>query len=168
LLEDNTHHRYTDLITLTKSILQRYPNSKLDLELTETSLMTNAEHAQHILDKLKQFGIKWNIDDFGTGYSSLAYLKKFPLNTLKIDRYFVHDIEDNPEDAAIVKAIIEMAHQLGLNVVAEGVENKEQLKYLIKAKCNEIQGYLIAKPMEKELVSDWIKNYKFEYFDLLK
>jgi len=120
--------------------------SALQLELTETILMNDFEETTKTLRKLKQAGVKIAMDDFGTGYSSLSYLKRLPLDTLKIDRSFVSDLERNCDDAAICSAIIAMAHSLDLRVVAEGVETREQLKYLRSQRCDEVQGFLISKP----------------------
>jgi EAL domain-containing protein (putative c-di-GMP-specific phosphodiesterase class I) len=92
-------------------------------------------------------GIRISIDDFGTGYSSLTHLKRFPINTIKIDRSFVRDITTDSDDAAIVGAIISMAHNMELNVIAEGVENEEQLEFLRKLHCDEIQGFLFSPPV---------------------
>ncbi|MBK1717622.1 EAL domain-containing protein [Thiocystis violacea] len=119
----------------------------LDLELTESLVMQNPEEAARILGALRELGVSLSMDDFGTGYSSLAQLKRFPFNTLKIDRAFIIDIVHNPEDAAIATAIITLARRLGMNVVAEGVETIEQLEYLREAGCDEMQGYLFSQPV---------------------
>lgn len=120
----------------------------LELEITESALMKNPEESIGILRELKELGIKVSIDDFGTGYSSLNYLSRLPLDSLKIDRSFVMNLETNPDDAVIVDAIISLGHNLKLNVVAEGVETKEQLAYLREHGCNDIQGYLVSKPLQ--------------------
>ncbi|MES2151222.1 MAG: EAL domain-containing protein [Pseudomonadota bacterium] len=124
------------------------PAELLELELTETSLMSNLEHTTDTLGKLKRRGILVSIDDFGTGYSSLAYLRRFPIDKLKIDIAFVRDVTTNPDDAAIVLAVISMAHSLKLDVVAEGVETAAQLAYLRRHDCDQIQGYYFSAPLK--------------------
>ncbi len=122
----------------------------LELELTETTLMTHAEENIETLKKLKETGIRIAIDDFGTGYSSLGYLKRLPVDILKIDRSFVSDVTDNRDDAAIVEAIIAMARSLALHVIAEGVETVEQSQFLQARKCDEMQGYYFSHPLPVE------------------
>jgi len=117
----------------------------LELELTESSIMKDPEEAIEKLHELKLMGIKVAIDDFGTGYSSLNYLKRFPIDTLKIDKTFVSDICKDPHDTAIVRAIINLGHALDLMVIAEGVETKEQLQYLSALECDAVQGFLFSK-----------------------
>jgi len=124
--------------------------SLLELELTESALMTNAERTIGVLVNLKALGVKVAIDDFGTGYSSLAYLKRFPIDKLKIDIAFVRDITVNPDDAAIALAIISMAHSMKMTVIAEGVESRAQMAYLRRHRCDEIQGYYFSRPMPPE------------------
>jgi diguanylate cyclase (GGDEF)-like protein len=119
----------------------------LELELTESALMSNAERTIGVLNNLKQLGIKVAIDDFGTGYSSLAYLKRFPIDKLKIDIAFVRDITVNPDDAAIALAIISMAHSMKMTVIAEGVESRAQMVYLRRHRCDEIQGFHFSRPL---------------------
>jgi diguanylate cyclase (GGDEF)-like protein/PAS domain S-box-containing protein len=118
----------------------------LECEITETSVMADPEHAVGVLDELKAAGVTLSVDDFGTGYSSLSYLRRFPIDELKIDRSFVRDVATDSNDAAIARAIISMAHRLGLKVVAEGVEDAEQLEFLRANDCDEAQGFLIARP----------------------
>lgn len=119
----------------------------LELEITESVLLQDAESILAALMAFKEAGITLSVDDFGTGYSSLSYLKRFPIDTLKIDQSFVEFLATDPDDAAICAAILAMAQQLGLNVVAEGVETKEQLEFLRLHKCNQIQGFLCSKPL---------------------
>jgi len=119
----------------------------LELELTESALMTNAERTIEVLQRLKKLGIRIAIDDFGTGYSSLAYLKRFPIDKLKIDIAFVRDIVTNPDDAAIALAIISMAHSLHMQVIAEGVETRAQMAYLRRNRCDEIQGFHFSRAL---------------------
>jgi diguanylate cyclase (GGDEF)-like protein len=123
---------------------------RLDLEITESLLMRDVEATIKTLTILKNFGLGISVDDFGTGYSSLSYLKRFPIDELKIDRSFVQDLHRDADDAAICAAILAMARQLGLRVVAEGVELEEQLDFLRRHNCDEIQGYLFSKPLPAE------------------
>jgi len=119
----------------------------LEVELTEGSLMENTQHTIASLERLHAMGVKISIDDFGTGYSSLAYLRRFPIDTLKIDIAFIREVTSNPQDAAITRTIIELAHSLNLRVVAEGVETQAQLAFLKDAGCDQIQGYLFSRPL---------------------
>lgn len=119
----------------------------LELELTESSIMKNAEAAVITLSTLKVMGVRISIDDFGTGYSSLAYLKRLPIDVLKIDSSFVRDVTSNPDDAILVEAIITLAHNLRLKVIAEGVETTDQLAFLSRLRCDEWQGFLYSKPL---------------------
>jgi diguanylate cyclase (GGDEF)-like protein/PAS domain S-box-containing protein len=119
----------------------------LELELTESALMSNFEHTVQVLESLKSLGIRIAIDDFGTGYSSLAYLKRFPIDKLKIDIAFVRDITTNPDDAAIALAIISMAHSLHMQVIAEGVESRAQMALLRRHRCDEIQGFHFSRAL---------------------
>lgn len=127
--------------------LANIPASALELELTESMIMTDPEGSVATLSKLKSLGITLAVDDFGTGYSSLSYLKRFPIDTLKIDREFVRDITNDPDDASITSAIIALAHSLDLKVVAEGVEIQAQLNYLAEQNCDEVQGFLLSRPL---------------------
>jgi diguanylate cyclase (GGDEF)-like protein len=126
----------------------------LGLELTESSIMKNAESAVRTLGELKALGVKIVIDDFGTGYSSLGYLKRLPIDTLKIDRSFVRDVTTDADDAALVMAIITLAHNLRLKVIAEGVETEEQRRFLHLLRCDEWQGYLFSKPLPGEAFAE--------------
>ncbi len=142
----------TDMVRLVSNILQEthLPAEQLQLELTESVLMKNVSNTVVKLNELKKMGVSIAVDDFGTGYSSLAYLKRFKLDTLKIDQSFVRDISNDADDAAIVSAIINMAHSLGMNVVAEGVESREQLEFLRANACDQIQGYYFSQPLPAE------------------
>ena len=122
----------------------------LEVELTESSLMENTQHTISSLQRLRDMGVKIAIDDFGTGYSSLAYLRRFPLDTLKIDIAFIREVTSNPQDAAIARTIIELAHSLNLRAVAEGVETAAQLAFLKEAGCDQIQGYWVSQPLPLE------------------
>ena len=119
----------------------------LDLELTETTVMADAEVAIDTMERMRKLGVKISIDDFGTGHSSLAYLKRFPIHRLKIDKTFVDSLLSDQKDEAITRAIIGMAKNLGLSAVAEGVESRDQLDYLRHLGCNEIQGYFVSRPL---------------------
>ncbi len=123
------------------------PADKLGIELTESAIILDPEIALARLQKIKQLGITLSLDDFGTGYSSLSYLKRFPIDVLKIDQAFIRDVKVDHEDAALVKAIISMAHGLGMEVIAEGVEVEEQKEFLSANACDSIQGYLFSRPL---------------------
>lgn len=128
----------------------------LELEVTESLLMENLELSIETLLKLQQEGIGISVDDFGTGYSSLSYLKRLPINTLKIDQSFVRDIATDPDDAAIATAIIGLAQNLKLKVVAEGVETEEQLQFVRERKCDQMQGYLLSRPLPADKFEQWL------------
>jgi EAL domain-containing protein (putative c-di-GMP-specific phosphodiesterase class I) len=129
----------------------------LELEITESVVMANGECAVTVLDKLKSIGVQIAIDDFGTGYSSLAYLKRFPIDTLKVDRSFIRDIPTDSGDMKITRAIIAMAHGLRLKVVAEGVETAEQLQFLRSLSCDAVQGYFLYRPLREDEVADALR-----------
>ena len=120
----------------------------LELELTESTVMHNAERATEVLQQLSALGVRVAIDDFGTGYSSLSYLKRFPIDSVKIDRSFVLDVPGDKDDAAITLAVIAMAHSLRLRVTAEGVETPEQYAFLEENRCDEMQGHYFSKPVD--------------------
>jgi len=134
--------------TLTKVLQENgIEPEHLELELTESIIMQNAEFTINVLSKLQTMGVKVAIDDFGTGYSSLSYLKHFPVNTLKIDRCFIQDVTSDRHDATISLAIIDLAHSLSLQVIAEGVETMEQVQFLKEHSCDQIQGYFFSPPL---------------------
>ena len=149
--------------TLAKSI-QRIldetglPPQCLELEITESMMMGNTDKVLHILNELKEMNIQLAVDDFGTGYSSLGYLRRFPIDRLKIDRSFIDDVPSSQHDATITRAIISLAHNLGLNVIAEGVETPAQLAFLAANGCDEIQGYLLSKPLDETALKTFIES----------
>lgn len=134
------------------------PHGTLELEITESILMNNPEKAVSTLKELKELGVLIAIDDFGTGYSSLNYLKRFPVSSIKIDRSFVNDIHVDMDDKAIVDAVIGLGHSLNLEVVAEGVEEVEQLVYLQEKGCDFIQGFLFSKPLPASTFESWVNE----------
>ncbi|MBI5659280.1 MAG: EAL domain-containing protein [Nitrosomonadales bacterium] len=156
--------RQPDLAGAILEILRRsdldFCTGSLELELTESMLMRNVDRAITTLGRLREMGVHISIDDFGTGYSSLSYLKRFPINSLKIDQSFVRDISGGSNDRAIVGAIIALGHSLGLQVTAEGVETVEQLDYLRKARCDEMQGYLFSRPVPAEEIARLLQDGK--------
>jgi len=150
--------RQLNFTTLVTDILDEIglPPEYLELELTEAVTMHNPKLAIDIMNKLHAQGVRMSIDDFGTGYSSLSYLKKFKVYKLKIDQSFIRDIATDSEDRAIVTAIIDMAGNLGLHTIAEGVETAEQLAFLRLHGCNEIQGYYFSKPLPAKQFSEFV------------
>lgn len=144
--------RHTDLPGTVSHILQESGLAAdcLELELTEGVAMTDPAGAIAIMNDLHQRGVRMAIDDFGTGYSSLSYLKKFKVSKLKIDQSFIRDISSDPEDKAIISAVISMAKTLGLQTIAEGVETEEQLNFLLEQACDEVQGYFFARPLDAD------------------
>ena len=144
-----------------KAILEEvtYDTKYLEIEITESYTINHQEKAIELLDEIRSLGISISIDDFGTGYSSLAYLKKLPINKLKIDRSFVKDIPSDKDDIAIVKTIIALAKNLGLEIIAEGAENKEQVDFLVKEGCDNIQGYFFSKPLSATDFEKFVLNF---------
>jgi EAL domain-containing protein (putative c-di-GMP-specific phosphodiesterase class I) len=138
-------------------LARQIPANSLTLEITEGILMDDIADSSTKLEQLKELGFCISIDDFGTGYSSLAYLKKLNIDELKVDQSFIRDISSDPNDAAIVEAIISMSHHLGLRVVAEGVEENPQLTFLMHQHCDAFQGYYFYKPMSE---TDFIEVLK--------
>lgn len=153
-----------DLVIRIREILSRFQINPalLQLELTESCIMQTPELSNHTMYQLKKSGLSIALDDFGTGYSSLSYLRNFPLDVLKIDRGFVKDVTSNPGNAAIVTTIITLAHNLGLKVICEGVETKEQLDFLKERACDEIQGYYYSKPVPPEEFESWLEAFHEE------
>jgi len=157
--------RQKDFVDKVKSVLEitHVPANLLELEITESAIMDNIDTAAMMLVELSNLGIRTAIDDFGTGYSSLGYLKNFALHALKIDRSFISDIPGDRDDEMLVRMIITLANNLGLKVVAEGVESAEQLGYLKKNHCDQMQGYLFSKPLPaREFAEVLGKNKKLD------
>ncbi|ADL56527.1 sensor domain-containing protein [Gallionella capsiferriformans] len=159
--------RQTDFVNQVQSLIQQYEinPSLLKLELTESMLLDNIEDTIATMSALKELGVKFSLDDFGTGYSSLQYLKRLPLDQLKIDQSFVRDIAVDASDRAIVRTIIAMAHSLDLDVIAEGVETEEQQKHLSSKGCKNFQGYLFGKPVPIEQFETSLRKSLFQPAD---
>ena len=145
-----------------ESLLNQYQVEPglIELEITEGTLMENMNHTIASLKTLRDMGLHISLDDFGTGYSSLSYLKEFPVNVLKIDQSFVRDVTTDPSDASIVASIITLAHNLGLNVVAEGCETIDQLKFLRAYHCEQVQGYLFSRPLPSNEAEELLRAGK--------
>jgi diguanylate cyclase (GGDEF)-like protein len=163
-LSVNVSPKQFDEISLKKSIASAIASSGLSphnlvLEITESMLMGDFEHHINLLQHIVDLGVAFSLDDFGTGYSSLSYLKKFPIDELKIDRSFLTNVPEINEDNSIVKAIISMAHSLGMNLIAEGVESAEQLEFLRQHNCNVIQGFYYSKPLDKADFTEFLTSY---------
>ncbi|HEY5718650.1 MAG TPA: bifunctional diguanylate cyclase/phosphodiesterase, partial [Motiliproteus sp.] len=139
---------------------------RLEFELTETAMMLNEQHVTHCLQQLSQLGVTFSLDDFGTGFSSFAHLQKLPIDTLKIDRSFVQGVAQNPEDAEIVRAIINLAHNLRKDVIAEGAETPEQIAFLRQNQCDQLQGYFFCPPVPKEQLLAFNKDYQRSLSDI--
>jgi diguanylate cyclase (GGDEF)-like protein/PAS domain S-box-containing protein len=149
-----------DLREQIKEALRRtgLPAESLILEITESVVMVNAEHAAEVLRNLKALGLRVNIDDFGTGYSSLAYLQKFPVDTMKIDRSFISRLDGTAENTEIVRTIVTLAHNLSMTVTAEGVETDMQLEYLARMACENSQGFLMSRPVNALAAGELLRN----------
>jgi EAL domain-containing protein (putative c-di-GMP-specific phosphodiesterase class I) len=153
--------QHTALLATIRKVLDETGMSPdhLELEITESVIMQNADFAVSILNAISDLGIHISIDDFGTGYSSLAHLKRFSVNSLKIDKSFIREVDSSSKDAAIATAIIAMGNSLNLNVIAEGVETQSQLDFLKFNNCDQVQGYLFCRPMPPdELIELLLKN----------
>lgn len=152
----------TNIVETLRTILDDsgLPASCLEMEITERLLINDTALANIVLNEVHEMGVSVSIDDFGTGYSSLSYLKQFPFDTLKVDRAFIKDVCTDPDDAALVSAIIAMAHGLGHEVIGEGVEDEEQWNFLRKLDCDMIQGYFFGKPMSPEEFTTHLENSK--------
>lgn len=151
LLSEDLAERVSNLLKL-----YRVPAEQLVFEITESAVMREPEHALKVLNRLRECGVSLSVDDFGTGYSSLAHLKRLPVQELKIDQSFVRNLDETSEDAVIVRSTIEMSHNLGLKVVAEGVEYAHSLRLLERWHCDTAQGYLISRPLTAVAFEAWI------------
>ncbi len=153
-----------ELPNLIKNTLERNQLNPgyLSLEITESAVMSDPARAREVLHELNDMGLSLEIDDYGTGFSSLAYLKLLPVSTLKIDKSFVIDMLNDPNDLIIVRSTIDLAHNLGMIVIAEGVEDNDILKYLQQLRCDVAQGYFISKPLAKNRLLEWLKSYNYE------
>jgi EAL domain-containing protein (putative c-di-GMP-specific phosphodiesterase class I) len=136
-----------------------FPVSKLAIEVTENAIMTNPLRSARVLEEFARTGVQVSVDDFGTGYSSLSYLQKFPINELKIDKSFVIGLHEKSNNYPIVNATIAMAHDLGMTVVAEGVEEHHVLKLLEKLGCDHVQGHYFSKPMIYQDLRTWLEVF---------
>jgi CheY-like chemotaxis protein len=154
------HFRQKDLPDAIAQLLREYdvPASLLELELTESVMMHDAEAAVHIVKRLKALGLCISLDDFGTGYSSLSYLSRLAIDVIKIDQSFVADITTNPVNASIASATIAMAHRMGKTVIAEGVETQGQMVYLRRHECDEMQGYLFSRPVDALTIAEMLRT----------
>jgi diguanylate cyclase (GGDEF)-like protein len=161
--------RQKNLLSMVQSALANadLEPSYLEIELTESAVMHNAAASAAILEQLSRIGVHISIDDFGTGYSSLNYLRRFPLDKLKIDRCFIKDVVGNPEDAAIVHAIISLAHSLRLKVIAEGVETEQQLEFLRSMGCDQYQGFFCSPAMTPDSFAEMMREQHVDKFDPL-
>jgi len=156
-----------NFVTRVKSLLAKHkvPASYLILELTETAVMLDPEHAQNVLTQLSNEGIKISIDDFGTGYSSLSYIKKLPLHEVKIDKSFIQDMVNDKDDTIIVNTTLHMSHNLGLRVVAEGVESADVLELLRGLGCDIVQGYYLTRPLSPADLAIWLRSSPYSIGD---
>jgi c-di-GMP phosphodiesterase len=154
--EFNSEKLMSSLLTMLNQSPQLYPY--LQLEITETAALSDLSASVRLLTRLRKQGLKFSIDDFGTGYSSLAMLKNLPIDEIKIDRDFIHDLLDQPRVRAIVEAVATMARMLDISVVAEGVETQEQLEQIRFCGCHEVQGYLTARPMDIQQLTEFVRN----------
>ena len=136
--------------------------ARLELEVTEGALAVDFETVKQNLQALRKLGVRISIDDFGTGYSSLSRVRELDADTLKVDRLFVQGASETPNGVAVVQAIIDMAHTLNLSVVAEGVETAEQLQMLRDMQCDEVQGFLLARPQSPDLITELLQNRSAE------
>ena len=158
-----THLQRADFVERLRMILAVYPGisaQQLELEILETSALENTSHVSRLIEQCQRIGVSFALDDFGTGYSSLTYLKRLPAETLKIDRSFVRDMHDDPEDLTILEGVISLASAFQRQVIAEGVETEEHGELLLRLGCDLAQGFVIAKPMPGEQLVDWLSAWQ--------
>ncbi len=156
------HFHRPDFVTKLGSILAQYPGvsaHRLELEILESAALEDVQHMRHVMADCQQLGVQFALDDFGTGYSSLAYLKRLPVNTLKIDQSFVRDMLEDPDDLTLVQAVVGLAKAFNRQVIAEGVETIEHGLLLLQLGCDLAQGYGISRPMPSDKVLDWAAGY---------
>ncbi len=148
------------LVWRVNQVMKKYdiPPLSLEIEITESTLIENLQYAVKTLNELRNLGVKLSLDDFGTGFSSLNYLKRFPIDALKIDRSFILDMVNDSRDASVVESIISLAHNLSINVIAEGIETTQQLDMLRSYQIEEVQGYLFSKPVDSKAVNDILQQ----------
>jgi len=148
------------IVTDLSRYLRKYslPGSCLEIEITESSLMSDPERALAAIEKIASHGVSLAIDDFGTGYSSLAYLKRLPVSVLKIDGSFVQGMLEDEQDAIIVQSTVQLAHNLGLKIVAECVEDEAVFEALRDLGCDYAQGFHIARPLNRQVFEDWLEQ----------
>jgi EAL domain-containing protein (putative c-di-GMP-specific phosphodiesterase class I) len=153
-----------EIVDMIRQLLSRWgiPPARLVIEITESSLMADAARAMEVLSRLREMGVGISIDDFGTGYSSLAYLKRLPVDELKIDKSFVANMATDENDAAIVRSTIGLAHDLGLTVVAEGIEDQATWDLLAELGCDVGQGYYVSRPMPAAALGVWLTTCGWE------
>jgi len=158
------------LLDLVNEALHRFGVAPhwLSLELTESAVMTDPNKAMEMLTRLRHTGVQISVDDFGTGYSSLAYLKKLPVGDIKIDKSFVMEMDKDGSDAVIVRSTIDLAHNMGLNVIAEGVENKEVWDMLVDLGCDNAQGFFMCKPCSADDLAQWLEKSEWGYKKMVK
>ena len=153
--------RSPTLVSTIAELMKKYQMNpgELEIEVTESSMMENPEESIKRLRELREIGVELTVDDFGTGYSSLAYLKLLPIHSLKLDRTFVSDLEENSDDSKICAATLALAHNLGLGVVAEGVETAAQQDFLVSLNCQKLQGYFYSKPLPASEILPFIRDH---------
>jgi EAL domain-containing protein (putative c-di-GMP-specific phosphodiesterase class I) len=152
--------KHPDIVEQVEKILRetQVDPTAIKLEITETITMDNADRTIRVVKGMKRLGVRLSIDDFGTGYSSLSYLRRFPMDTLKIDRSFVQNLASNPENLEIVRTILSLARNLGMDVVAEGAETADEIEQLKALECDFSQGYFFSKPVDSEQADNLLRK----------